>query len=90
MATTFEARKEDVIEEVLKAGGSVSISARWQFTNKIVEFARLANSSGATLWLWDTDQFSTEELVEIARAGKKNVVIDIRVSANEVTRHTKS
>jgi hypothetical protein len=87
---TFEARKEDVIEEVLRASGSVSISARWQGPSKLVQFARLVNSSGATLWLWDTDSFSTEELVEIARAGKKNVVIDIRVSSNEVTRHTKT
>jgi hypothetical protein len=87
---TFEARKEDVIEEVLKAGGSVSISARYQVVPNLIRFAQLAHNTGGTLWLWDTDPFTTEELVAIAKAGKKNVVMDIRQSASELPRHTKT
>jgi hypothetical protein len=84
----FEVRPEDTVEDVLRAGGGASISARWYVHSVLIAFAKLAHSSGATLWLWDTDGFTTEELVAIGKAGKQNVVIDIRTAPQEVARHT--
>jgi hypothetical protein len=88
MASSFQVRPEDTVEDVLRAGGGASISARWYVPGKLIDFARLAHNSASTLWLWDTDSFSTDELVSIAKAGKQNVIIDIRTSPQEVPRHT--
>jgi hypothetical protein len=88
MASTFDPRGTDELEAVLQAGAGISISARWQGIADLERLARLAHTHDATLWLWDTDTLDKASLVKIATAGKKNVIIDIRVSAQEVPRHT--
>jgi hypothetical protein len=69
-------------------GGSASISARWQTIEILTRFAEITRSHDATLWLWDTDTLDGEALAKIAAAGGKNVIIDIRISSQELPRHT--
>jgi len=86
MADNFEARPENTVQEVLEAGAGVSISAKHYVPATLQVFAKLAKESGATLWLRNTDDLYTHELVAIAKAGGKNVIMEIRSASSEPER----
>jgi hypothetical protein len=86
MADNFEVRPENTVQEVLEAGGGVCISARYFVPTTLQLFAKLAKDTDATLWLRDTDTLYTHDLVSIAKAGGKNVIMEIRSSSDEPSR----
>ena len=86
MAVKFEARMENTVQEVLEAGAGVNISARYYVPTTLQLFAKVAKDSDAMLILRDTDSLDTAELVAIAKAGGKNLIIEIRSSENEPNR----
>ena len=76
----FQGRQAEDILKIIKAGGGVILSARYQITENLIAFARASSSHKSTIILKDTDNLETDDLVNIARAGQGNVVFEIKVS----------
>lgn len=67
-------RDANEIKQILENGASIAVSARDYDGFTLVEFAKLANESGATLTIYNSSQIDNFYMVTIAKEGKRNVV----------------
>jgi hypothetical protein len=67
----------DAMEKILRAGGGLRISARALTTDTVVELARAAANSGATLILHDFGVITSDDLIRIAQHAVGRVIFEV-------------
>lgn len=73
---TIGIKMQDQLEEILLAGASIKLSAKWKTLDQLIDLAKCAKKGGSQLTLMDIGTLRQGELIDIAKAGRGHVTLN--------------